>query len=288
MRTVENAFDRRVLIRDAGLPRASFISALAGTMVAYGASIVVIAVAAGVASRFSTSDTSTLTSYDWRRIGGGSAAVLAVALLVAYLFGGYVAGRMARRAGILNGLYVFLLSVAIVGIAAALIGSRTDSGTIVDGLRRAGIPTTTSEWKDIGTIAGVTSLVAMLVGALLGGALGERWHGKLLTRALDPAIGPEAEARAAEADARARRERVSDTAYGSRPIVSGRTIDGGMRTRADMPGMAYIDDDDVVYDDTGSVVDESHRPVARARLRNVRRLEEPRAPEGRPSGTPRR
>jgi hypothetical protein len=288
MRTVENARDRTVLARDAGLPRASFISALAGTMVAYGTSIVVVAVAAGIAARVSNTDTSTLTTYDWRRIGGGAAAVLAIALLVSYLFGGYVAGRMARRAGALNGFLVFVLSIVVVGVAVAIIGTKTDSGTIVDDLRRAGIPTTASEWRDIGTVAGIASLAAMLLGSVLGGALGERWHGKLLTRALDPEIGPEAEARAAQDEARVRRERATDTAYRSRPLVAGRSADRTMRTRADMPGVAYSEEDDAVYDDTGQVVDERRRPVARARLRNVRRLEEPPAPEGRPLGRRRR
>jgi hypothetical protein len=290
MRTVENARDRTVLARDAGLPRASFISALAGTMVGYGTSIVLVAVAAGIAARVSNTATSTLTTYDWRRIGGGAAAVLAVALLVSYLFGGYVAGRMARRAGALNGLLVFVLSIVVVGVAAAIIGTKTDSGTIVDGLRRAGIPTTTGEWRDIGTVAGVASLAAILVGSILGGALGERWHGKLLTRALDPEIGPEADARAAQAAAaaRARREQAASTTYQSRPLVAGRSADRKMRTRADMPGVAYSEEDDAVYDETGQVVDEPHRPVARARLRNVRRLEAPLASEGQPLGRRRR
>jgi hypothetical protein len=37
----------------------------------------------------------------------------------------------------------------------------------------------------------------MVLGALTGGIQGERWHGKLLARAVDPAFGPEAEERAA-------------------------------------------------------------------------------------------
>jgi hypothetical protein len=261
MRTVENARDRTVLARDAGLPRTSFISALAGAMVGYGTSIVLVAVAAGIAARVSNTDTSTLTTYDWRRIGDGAAVVLAVALLGSYLFGGYVAGRMARRAGALNGFLVFVLSIVVVGVAVAIIGTKTDSGTIVGDLRRAGIPTTTSEWRDIGTVAGIASLAAMLVGSVLGGALGERWHGKLLTRALDPEIGPEADGRAAQAAAaaRARRERAASTTDRSPPVVVGQVGDG-----------------------------EADRPVARARLRNVRRLEEPPAPEDRPLGRRRR
>jgi hypothetical protein len=32
----------------------------------------------------------------------------------------------------------------------------------------------------------------MLIGSLVGGADGERWHTKLVRRALDPSIGPDA------------------------------------------------------------------------------------------------
>jgi hypothetical protein len=283
MRTVENSRDRTVLAQDAGLPRVSFISALAGTMVAYGTSIVLVALAAGIAARVSDTETSTLTSYDWQRIGGGAAAVLALALLVAYLFGGYVAGRMARRAGMLNGFLVFVLGIAVIGGVAAAIGANTDQGTIVDGLRRAGIPTTGSEWRDIGTIAGIASLAAMLIGSIVGGLAGERWHGKLLTRALDPDIGPEANARVVEEVSRARRERVEQSTYRSRPLVAGQSRDRSMRTRDSRTRDDVVDDDAAYdaadYDDdydpmTGEVVDERPAEKPRARLRNVRRLEE--------------
>jgi hypothetical protein len=39
--------------------------------------------------------------------------------------------------------------------------------------------------------AGIGSLAAMLVGALLGGMLGERWHTKLTRRAASPKYGPD-------------------------------------------------------------------------------------------------
>ena len=45
----------------------------------------------------------------------------------------------------------------------------------------------------------------MLLGAVAGGFLGERWHGKLVRRALDPSVGPEADARAAASAAEDRR-----------------------------------------------------------------------------------
>jgi hypothetical protein len=260
MRTVENTRDRVELARDAGLPQLSFISALAGTMVAYGTSIVVVAVVAGLAARVSTTGSSTLTSYDWRQIGGGSAAVLGRAMLLSYLLGGYVAGRMARRSGLLNGFFVFALGIAIVGVAAGVIGSRTGGGTLLEGLRRVGIPTTRTEWGHFTTLAGIASIAAMLVGSLVGGVLGERWHGKLLTRALDPEIGPEAELRAAIAEARARRA--------EREANLSALVSGG----------------EVGFEETARPLESVGRAVARARLRNVRRLEEPHAPEGRPLG----
>jgi hypothetical protein len=99
---------------------------------------------------------------------------------------------MARRSGVLNGLCVFLLGV----ILAAVIGATLDwsgAGTgISSALHNAGAPTTWHEWRYVGTIAGIAALVAMLVGSLFGGAAGERWHSKLVSRAHDPSIGPEA------------------------------------------------------------------------------------------------
>jgi hypothetical protein len=58
---------------------------------------------------------------------------MAVVLLVAYLCGGYVAGRMARRAGLLNGLAVFLLAVVLVALVAAVAASQTDAEAIGEG-----------------------------------------------------------------------------------------------------------------------------------------------------------
>ena len=48
MRTVERPRDRRELVRDAGLRSTSLVSVLAGVLVAYGAVLVLLAVAAGI------------------------------------------------------------------------------------------------------------------------------------------------------------------------------------------------------------------------------------------------
>jgi putative membrane protein (TIGR04086 family) len=71
-----------------------------------------------------------------------------VVLLLAYLFGGYVAGRMARRAGLLNGLAVFLLAIVLIAAVGALVANQADADTIRTNLRSLGIPTSGTEWSD--------------------------------------------------------------------------------------------------------------------------------------------
>jgi hypothetical protein len=185
--TVESRHDRAVLAQDAGLGKVSFVSVLAGTLVAYGAFAVLLAIAAAVARSIGF-DTD-LSDNEWRRLGAAGGAVVAVVLFVAYWFGGYVAGRMSRRAGLTNGFLVFALGVVLAVGVAGLVNLFTDGENITRELRGVGVPTTWDEWRDIGTVAGIGSLLGMLLGALAGGAAGERWHGKLLSRAMDPTVG---------------------------------------------------------------------------------------------------
>jgi len=229
---IETGRDRAALTRQAGIGKLSFISVLAGVLVAYGAFAVLAALAGAAAAALGL--TSDLSANNWAELGMGSAIVAAVVLLVAYLFGGYVAGRMARRAGLLHGLGVFILALVIVALIAAIAATQTDTSAIRDNLRSLGIPTTGAEWGEVGTLAGIGSLVAMLVGAVLGGMLGERWHTKLTRRAASPKYGPERDLpttddRAATAPARDAADR--DRADRDR-AEQGRSEDGGA-TRID-------------------------------------------------------
>jgi hypothetical protein len=186
---IETGRDRATLTRQAGIGKLSLISGLAGVLVAYGAFAVLAALAGAAAAALGLN--TDLSANNWAELGVGSAIVAALVLLLAYLFGGYVAGRMARRAGLLHGLAVFILALVIVALVAVIAATQTDSSAIRDNLRSLGIPTTGAEWADVGTLAGIGSLAAMLVGALLGGLLGERWHTKLTRRAASPKYGPE-------------------------------------------------------------------------------------------------
>jgi hypothetical protein len=185
----ETAGDRASLAREAGVGKLSFISVLAGVLVAYGAFAVLAAVVGAAATAIGL--TNDLSSNDWARLGTGSAIAAAVILLLAYLFGGYVAGRMARRAGLPNGLAVFLLAIVLITAVGAIAASQVDADTIGTNLRSLGIPTSGSEWGDVGTLAGIASLAAMLIGALVGGMLGERWHSKLTRRAISGKYSPD-------------------------------------------------------------------------------------------------
>ena len=192
---VETRGDRVVLAQHAGMGRISLASVLAGTLVAYGAFAVLLSITAAVAE--SVGFDTNLSTSEWRGLGAAGGAVVAVVLLACYLFGGYVAGRMARRAGATNGLMVFVLGVLVALGVAGLVNVFTDGDEILRNLRNVGVPTSGDEWRDLGTVAGIGSLLAMLVGSVAGGAMGERWHTKLLARAADPNVGPEADARAA-------------------------------------------------------------------------------------------
>jgi hypothetical protein len=194
----ESPQDRASLVREAGLGRLSFPSILAGVLVAYGAFAVLAALVGTVAAAIGLN--TDLNRNDWATLGLGSAIAVAVVLLVAYLFGGYVAGRMARRAGLLNGLAVFLLAVALVVVVGAVAASQADAEAIGSNLRNLGIPTTGTEWGRAGTVAGIGSLAAMLAGALLGGVLGERWHSKLTRRAVSGKYRPNPDDQPADHD----------------------------------------------------------------------------------------
>lgn len=190
-RHLETSRDRLAIAEDAGIGRISPVSVLAGTMAAYGAFVLILAIVGAVAASLDVD--ANFADNDWRRLGVGAGTVTAVALFLAYFLGGYTAGRMARRAGVLHGVLVFLAGIAIAVGAALLVDGLTDSADTVVELRALGVPTSTEEWEEIGTFTGIASLVLMAVGAIAGGSLGERWHGRLITRAFDPGVGREAE-----------------------------------------------------------------------------------------------
>ncbi|MCU1487212.1 MAG: hypothetical protein JWN67_3958 [Actinomycetia bacterium] len=184
MRTVESARDRRRLARDAGFGQTSFPSILAGTLVAFGAVATVLAIAGAVGANAGlTSDG--ISTNEWRQAGIAGAAIATVVVFLAFFFGGYTAGRMGRRSGMRNGLGVFVLAAAVIAIVVGLTAWLGDAESVRQRLSDNGVPTGANTWSDIGIGAAIAAGVAMLLGSLLGGAKGERWHGRLVTAAVE-------------------------------------------------------------------------------------------------------
>ena len=114
----------------------------------------------------------------------GTGIGLVVAQLLAYLWGGYTAGRMGRGAGAVNGLLVALTAL-FVAVVVAAIATSVGSSVDVDLPFRVDLPFSPQSLASDGSLrewgAGlaIAALVAMFLGAILGGAFGSRWHRKL-------------------------------------------------------------------------------------------------------------
>ena len=111
-------------------------------------------------------------------IGIGGAAVLLAIIFVGYYCGGYVAGRMARFAGARQGVAVWLwtLFLAVIGAVIATVSGAV-SGPRLDELIR--LPMSGGVLSAGGATLAVAVLVVTLVGAVLGGLAGMRYHRKV-------------------------------------------------------------------------------------------------------------
>src|SRR5699024_3236887 len=108
------------------------------------------------------------------------AVVLAVILFIAYYCGGYVAGLMARFSGSRQCLALWILSIAIailVSIIAAIAGSEFKIFGNLKGFPR--IPIDEGSLTATGIITAIAVVVISLIGAILGGLAGMRYHRKV-------------------------------------------------------------------------------------------------------------
>ncbi|MBV9278866.1 MAG: hypothetical protein JOZ41_02180 [Chloroflexi bacterium] len=104
-----------------------------------------------------------------------------VALFLAYLIGGYAAGRMARFDGAKNGVAVVIWTV-IVAIVLGIVGAALGNKFNVASQLHLNIDKATL--TAAGAISIAVALIVMLVAAALGGAMGARYH-----RAIDRDAG---------------------------------------------------------------------------------------------------
>jgi hypothetical protein len=157
-------------------------AAFFGWLSANGLAVVLIAlvsaagVAIGLTNGVNTADEAAARANTLGLAGG--IAILAV-LFLAYLAGGYVAGRMARFDGVRQGLAVWiigLLVVVVLAVLGAVLGAKYN---VLSQLNLPRIPVGEGTATTAGIIALVAVLLVTLLGAVLGGKLGERFHRKV-------------------------------------------------------------------------------------------------------------
>jgi hypothetical protein len=112
-------------------------------------------------------------------IGVVGGIVLLVILFLAYLAGGYVAGRMARFDGARQGIAVWVIGLLVVialAVAGLVFGAQYN---VLQQLNLPRIPIDEGTATTGGIIALVAVLVITLLGAIVGGKLGDRFHRKV-------------------------------------------------------------------------------------------------------------
>jgi hypothetical protein len=161
----------------------SWGAAFFGWLSANGMAVILIALLSAAGLAFGLSDTvsspGAAANSATSGIGLGAGIALLVALFLAYLAGGYVAGRMSRFDGVKQGVAVWvigLLVVLLLALAGLVFGSQYN---VLSQLNLPRIPIDEGTATTAGIIALAAVLVATLVGAILGGILGTRYHRKV-------------------------------------------------------------------------------------------------------------
>ncbi len=121
-----------------------------------------------------------------RSLGLAAGIVVLVVLFVSYLAGGYVAGRMARFRGILQGLAVWLwgvLMAAVIALVTAVSGYGALPGLDLPALLDGAVGL--QAWLGV-----LVAVATALVGAALGGLWGMRFHRRVDRALLEDARRP--------------------------------------------------------------------------------------------------
>jgi MFS family permease len=105
-------------------------------------------------------------------------------LFVAYLIGGWAAGRIARYDGARNGFATGIWTLVFAAILSAL---GAWAGSEYDVFRNVDLPQwfSTEALTTAAIISGIAAVVAMFLGGILGGAWGERYHRRADTTIAD-------------------------------------------------------------------------------------------------------
>jgi len=176
-----------------------FGSAFFGWLTATGAAVLLTALvgavgaAIGLGAAGTVDEVAEALSENANTVSIVGAITLAVVIFVAYLAGGYVAGRMARFSGAKQGVAVWLWAVVIaivVAIVVALTGSQHTLLANLDSL--PSVPMNEGVLTATGIVTAIVVAAVGLVGAVLGGLAGMRYHRRVDRVGLEP-VGTAAE-----------------------------------------------------------------------------------------------
>ena len=161
-------------------------SAFFGWLTATGMAVLLTALVAGAGTAVGVATNTTVgavtsqASGNSRTVGIAGAVILLVIVLLAYYCGGYVAGRMARFNGVKQGVAVWvwaLVIAVVVAVLGAVAGSKYNVLAQLNSFPR--IPVSEGPLSTAGLIALLAVAVVSLVGAILGGLAGMRFHRKV-------------------------------------------------------------------------------------------------------------
>ncbi|MCW2811512.1 MAG: hypothetical protein JWP61_1970 [Friedmanniella sp.] len=162
-----------------------------GWLTATGTAVLLTAVLAAIGAGVGSSQgyTPAQASGDLETLGLAGVIVVLAVLLVAYFSGGYVAGRMARFGGLKQGVGVWLWAVIVAVVLTVLgliAGSRFNLPSSLSGL--PALPVSGNNLTAGAIIGAVAVLVVTLVGAILGGLAGMRYHRRIDHADLSPQL----------------------------------------------------------------------------------------------------
>jgi hypothetical protein len=146
--------------------------------VGVGALLVGLLAAAGAAVGLTTLSESDATG-SAEEIGIGGAIALLAALAIAYVCGGYVAGRMSRFDGARQGMGAWAIGLAVtivLAVAGIVLGEEYN---VLEQLNLPALPVGESELLGGGAIALAAVVLGTLMAAIVGGKAGERYHRKV-------------------------------------------------------------------------------------------------------------
>lgn len=149
-------------------------AAFFGWLVAIGMGVILTAIVAAAGAAIGL--TNGASTNDAGTIGIVGGALLIAISFVAYYCGGYVAGRMSRFDGGRQGFGVWALGLIVTLLVAAAGAIFGDQYNVFDKLNLPRIPLNASQLTTGGVITLAAIVVATLIGAILGGKLGQRYH----------------------------------------------------------------------------------------------------------------